>query len=208
MSPSDAPPTPTPPTPPSRRARKKAETRREIYRAAMGLFRERGYDGVTIEAICQAADVARRTFFLHFPAKGMLLYEFNRQVVEDFQASLADPRGSALSELEGLVDLVGERLIADGPVMSAMLREYFTTPLAERVDGRDTDDLYALLLSIFERGQARGEFRSTVSAPLAVMTFLSVSAAVLSGAVFAKDTPPREARRQFFEVVLQGVVAE
>jgi AcrR family transcriptional regulator len=196
------------PAPPSRRARKKAETRREIYRAAMQLFRERGFDGVTIEAICREADVARRTFFLHFPTKGMLLYEFNRQVAEDFTASLSEPRGSALSELEQLVDLVGARLLADGPVMSAMLREYFTTPIANRVGDAETDDLYALLLAIFERGQARGEFRSTVSAPLAVMTFLSVSAAVLSGAVFPKDTRPEEARRQFFEVVLRGMLTE
>jgi len=191
----------------SRRARKKAETRREIYRAAMELFRERGFEGVTIEAICEAADVARRTFFLHFPTKGMLLYEFNRQVAEDFTAA-SGPRGSALAELERLVDTVGDRLVADGPVMGAMLREYFTTPLAARVGETEKDDLYALLMSIFERGQQQGEFRSTISSQLAVMTLLSTSAAVLSGAAFPKDTPREEARRQFFEIVLHGVLAE
>lgn len=190
----------------SRRARKKEGTRRDIYTAAMRLFREQSYEGVTIEAICEGADVARRTFFLHFPSKGMLLYEFNRQIAEDFRARLVEPRGSALSELELLVDTVGDRILADGQVMNAMLREYFTTPIASRVEETTRDDLYALLLSIFERGQARGEFSASISAPLAVMTLLSVSTAVLTGAVFPKGTPREEARRQFFDIVLRGVV--
>src|SRR5271166_402562 len=53
----------------SRRERKRERTRGEIYSAAMNLFLRRGFDAVTIEEICAAADVARATFFLHFPAK-------------------------------------------------------------------------------------------------------------------------------------------
>ncbi len=191
----------------SRRARKKAVTRREIYGAAMRLFRRRGFDAVTIDAICDAADVARGTFFLHFPTKAALLYEWNSEVADDFRARLAEPRGSALAELERLVDMVSERLRADSEIMAALLREYFSTPLPSLTEARARNrDLQDLIEGIIARGQERGELRASVAPALAVATFLSVSNAILSGALPPR-TSDREARRQFFEVVLHGLGA-
>ena len=55
----------------------------------MELFAVRGFEAVTIEAICEAADVARATFFLHFPTKASLLHEWNCQVAAEFSATPA-----------------------------------------------------------------------------------------------------------------------
>jgi AcrR family transcriptional regulator len=51
------------------RARKKLQTRRALIEAAMRLYREKGYDGVTVAAIARQADVAPRTFFGYFESK-------------------------------------------------------------------------------------------------------------------------------------------
>jgi AcrR family transcriptional regulator len=55
--------------PPSRRAAKKAATRRAIQEHALRLFLERGYDATTVEQISTAADVSHMTFFRYFPTK-------------------------------------------------------------------------------------------------------------------------------------------
>lgn len=59
--------------PMGRRERKKLETGRRIYRAAMELFREKGFDATTIDEIARKADVAKGTVFNYFPQKSAFL---------------------------------------------------------------------------------------------------------------------------------------
>lgn len=72
------PPEPTDPTertePPAPttmglRERKRLETRLRIEDEATRLFLDRSFDGVTLEEICEAADISRRTFFNYFSSK-------------------------------------------------------------------------------------------------------------------------------------------
>jgi len=51
------------------RDRKKAATRSALRQAAVRLARQYGPDEVTVKAICDAADVAPRTFFNYFAVK-------------------------------------------------------------------------------------------------------------------------------------------
>ncbi len=56
-----------------RREKRKQEIRTRIEEAAYRLFRARGIEDTSIEQICMEADVARRTFYGHFPNKHSLL---------------------------------------------------------------------------------------------------------------------------------------
>ena len=59
--------------PVGRREKRKQEIRTRIEEAAYQLFRQQGIEETSIEQICVQADVARRTFYGHFPNKHSLL---------------------------------------------------------------------------------------------------------------------------------------
>lgn len=59
--------------PVGRREKRKQEIRSRIEEAAYRLFRTQGIEDTSIEQICVEADVARRTFYGHFPNKHALL---------------------------------------------------------------------------------------------------------------------------------------
>jgi AcrR family transcriptional regulator len=56
-----------------RRNRRAAETRLRLFRAALGLFAERGFSSVTVQEITEAADVGKGTFFNYFESKDHIL---------------------------------------------------------------------------------------------------------------------------------------
>jgi len=55
------------------REEKKAQLKNKLYETALQLFREQGYEETSIRQITELAEVAKGTFFNHFPSKEHLL---------------------------------------------------------------------------------------------------------------------------------------
>ncbi len=83
----------------TRRERKKRQTRDAITTAAFGLFAERGYEAVTVAEIAERADVARATFFSHFPTKDAIVLE---AVGDDDPAVIVAARSPGTTPLAAL----------------------------------------------------------------------------------------------------------
>lgn len=191
----------------TRRARKKQRTRREIFEAAMALSERRGFDGVTVEQICREADVARATFFLHFPGKAALLSELDRRLAAELAERLVEPRGTAVAELRELVEWLGGRWPRHAHAMGAMLREQLATPGAVAAAPPASRALRDVVEGIVRRGQRRGELRRGTSPRLAAAMILAAVAAIFSGAPYEDDdVTPERARSQLLQAVLHGLL--
>ncbi len=185
----------------SRRRRKKDRTRTEIFRAAMDLFSARGFDAVTVESICTAADVAKGTFFLHFASKAALLGEWNRELAAELADRLGDPGDTALSQYRRLADQLGEHWRRRPDFTRALLHQL----LSQRAPAESGQpDLRALVEAVVRRGQERGEFRRNVSASLAAAAFLATCAAVFSAAAERSDAP-EVLRNELLHALLHGL---
>jgi AcrR family transcriptional regulator len=183
----------------SRRARKKDRTRSEIFRAALDLFAARAFEAVTVEQICASADVARGTFFLHFPSKAALLDEWNRELAAELAERLRDPGDSALLQYRTLVEQLGEQWRRRPGAMRALLHAL----LASRAESEPAPDLRALVERVVQRGQERGEFRRNVSARLAAATFLATCAAAFAAA--EPGGSPAAQRNELLHALLHGL---
>lgn len=191
---------------PGRRERKKERTRAQIYRAAMQLFVERGYDEVTIDEICAAADVARGTFFLHFATKDALLGEYGRQAAAELEVLLESSTGSTLTTLEKGLHFLAERATRHAEVVRLVVRETALRPLAvadTTASGRDLAELFA---RVIRRGQRSGELRRGVP-PLLAGAILATSYLAIAGEWAQREDAPDLAllTRQAFDVIRRGI---
>ena len=78
-----------PSRPGSRVQRRVARTRAAIEGAFVHLVLEHGYDRVTVEDICDQADLARATFYAHYPNKEAVLFSVFNRLIEDLMQRVA-----------------------------------------------------------------------------------------------------------------------
>ncbi|MDQ0634883.1 AcrR family transcriptional regulator [Arthrobacter pascens] len=85
------------------RERKRAATRGAITAVARNLTAERGFNGYTVEEVCDLAEISRRTFFNYFPTKedailGHMADEVPAGIFDDFVAAGASSPSGQISE--------------------------------------------------------------------------------------------------------------
>jgi len=79
-----------PPNPPgSRTERRVARTKAAIEDAFVQLVLEHGYERVAVEDISDRADLARATFYAHYPNKEAVLFSVSNRLVEDLMERIS-----------------------------------------------------------------------------------------------------------------------
>ena len=153
-------------SPPSRprtlRERKRQRARDEIYTAALDLLAERPFDEVTVDEICERAEVGRASFFRIYGAKAGLLLEFNHRLAEDArEAVAARPDAGAVERLRVVQRTLVAGWTATGPALREMLRAFLAEAGPALFSAaRDTPahpELLSLVAEIVAEGQRSGE---------------------------------------------------
>ena len=140
-----------------RRERKRQQTLDHLADTAWQLFATQGYESVTMEAIAEAADVAKGTLYKYFPVKEALLrHRFHRELLDslpDLLKELATLPGTA-ERLRGFLARSADWSIRNRDYLGHYLRERDGCPLRPRCPHpqRYRADLQRLCL----RGSAAG----------------------------------------------------
>ena len=161
----------------SRRERKKERVRRRLYRAALDLFPERGYDGTSVQEICDRADVAKGTFFNHFPSKEHVLLAYHDEIKLDVLRELEGGSfGSAAEALATCFAAWARRIAGERTMARIVVRHLFASDLLLDADRRLDRRLRRWLAARVESGIASGELRADLELDL----FLPLVGGILS----------------------------
>jgi AcrR family transcriptional regulator len=145
--------------PVSRHDRRKQETRSRILEAAGELFAEQGYEATKVAEICSRADVARQTFFNHFPAKRDLLLAMFENGVDSLAVNLDAACARADSTRERLAlffaDTVGPALEV-GPFNRDLVAQVLSAG-EQALHPEHAGRISEVFLSLVQRGLERGD---------------------------------------------------
>ncbi|HYD10361.1 MAG TPA: helix-turn-helix domain-containing protein, partial [Acidimicrobiales bacterium] len=140
------------------RARRSRQLRDAMYDAALELFAERSYDEVTVEEICERAEVGRATFFRSYGSKAGLLVELNARLGRRIADRLRGmPDESALAQLWAVQDEVTMAWVDAAPALRTMVLEYLSTTAASNLTEPAGVGAHAAVADVVRRGQATGE---------------------------------------------------
>lgn len=154
--------------------RRENETKQRIRETATHLFRERSFEHVTLNDICEASGVNRHTFYYYFKSKDDLLdhyfdlpWDLSATEVADMLTAdtYIDQLWLITKKFVDFIDHLGMTIVRQVLVQN-MTKDVGTFRPHHRMR-----ELSRLQISIIEKGQAAGQFKN-LSDPTALVVLL------------------------------------
>ena len=199
--------------PPGRREKRKQELRSRIEDAAYKLFKRNGIEETSIEQICVEADVARRTFYGHFPNKHALmggmgisrLYSQSGPMLRDLMLNHSSTR----ARLESMIDYIeanfstykdiDRQLFLMAPVAFAQDKEQ------QRVIGMSAIEGFERLIAAgIEIGDVRTDFSPEILATMVVGTLNTMTTSWSLDSSYPVISRLEEARLMFESLICKS----
>jgi AcrR family transcriptional regulator len=149
------------------REAQRRKTRARVLDAAIVEFQRAGAHSADINAIVEAAGVARSTFYFHFPTREHVLLELIRRD-EDYLAEeisrFLDTRRDLPAVLNEIIRLVVALETRWGPALFRDVISLYFSPAAPKDENWSKHPIFVLLAAEIERARIRGELYDDVDA--------------------------------------------
>ncbi len=197
----------------SLRERQKQRRRERIYRSAIQLFKELGFQQTTAAEIAKASHVSRGTFFNYYPYKEAVLLDYGKELLDRiWQESKAELEAGVppLEVLHRFWDRLAEASEHEiGRELLSHLAHELVNPDPERARAAyEALPLGERLAEILKPLKAAGKLRTDLS--LERMANSIADTYLLAVLRWAGHTPHRSLKEELFKflaIVLEGVLA-
>jgi len=195
------------------RERQKQRRKERIYKTAIQLFRDQGFDRTTADDIAKQSHVSRGTFFNYYPYKEAVLLEYGAELLDeawaDAEARLAegaDPLAVLWGFWERLAELSEGEL---GPELFSRLAYELLNPDPERAAYAYkalplADRVRKLLAPLAESGRLRRDLSLERMSAVLADNFLL---AALRWAAYGAGKNLKEETQKFLTLALEGALA-
>lgn len=195
---------------------------RHILQAALELFAENGYEGVSVHSIAERAGVSKANVFHHFASKEALYLAVLRSASMEWGDEMealanADTPGDFATRLRVMIGNMLQRLCKTQTQSRLMLREILENGAlrAQQLN----DDVFArnfeLEIAIFRRAKAEGDLRADLDPAIAWVMTLSACVFFFQSRDVLRHNPafrhyadtPEDYVDQVCNVLLSGIAA-
>lgn len=165
---------------PRRKPGRPSLSNEELLDKALDLFLEKGFAGTSIDAVCAAAGMAKRTVYARYGDKEKLFKAALSRAIDEWIVPIDHLRAQEVDDLETTLERIGAILVTNvlGPAGLRLLRltnaESVAMPeIALDNVRRGTDPTLAYLTDLFRRRLCRGQ-DAAIDAEAAAQAFLSM----------------------------------
>lgn len=184
-------------------ARKGERTREAIVETALALFKERGFDAVTVDEITKGAGVAKGSFYTYFGAKSdIIVQEFLK--IDDYYRSWAEGNLKRYAGAEARLlaftraQMRYVRDVVGNQSLKVLYANQTIEPGEDKIITSGERQWVSIVKGIVEEGQASGTFRTDLGAErLAALVNRSARAVFLDWCILDGS----------FDLVKEGVAA-
>lgn len=173
--------------------KKENSTKEEILQNAIRLFKEKGYDEVTLRDICKASNISKNTFYYYYDSKDALIKGLFFSLVfleeENIVAlmQIEDPYEQLIYSYKTIIQhyvYIGKEIIKKALVFN------FTQISSENIKDKpkkpEHDFIREVLVGIYKRAQEKEEIRTDVD----VRELIRISLTLLVGTIQIWSTAP------------------
>lgn len=193
----------------TRRVRKGLATRERLYRAALRLFEEQGFEETTVLQITEAADAGKGTFFHHFPTKDHVLAaywdDFNRHILDRFESI---EESSARDRLLAAMAICGEAARSESSMGRLLLSHFFTSPVLAHSDRENEVLLWNWFEGFVRDGVQHGEFRTDADIDSFLHLLIANLSSTANGYFIDGDGDPVELLTKRTRLLLRAIEAD
>ncbi|MEL7564539.1 MAG: TetR family transcriptional regulator [Dehalobacterium sp.] len=191
------------------------ETKKKIYETAHQLFKEYGFENVSVDSIVEMAGVSKGTFYVHFDSKDALIVslinDYVNEVDLDYKSHIESfPAETATSDI--IISLVGK--IADiitGTIGHKNMKNLYKAQITKTIN---TDsvisynrELYKIFSNILSKGIVQGEFKTQL--PVDTLTkhcIIALRGLTYEWCIRYPDFELKEQAVKHFQVLLNGII--
>lgn len=185
-----------------------------ITETALEMFKEEGYDNISIPMICKKAKVSKGTFYYHFQSKDEIIHDY----IQGFLSRVSDIMPellllpSAKEQLWMLLSYACKQTIDMGP---ALLYAHYRTDMAAGLKTLSSTDrtghlygsssFYKMALNLIEKAQSCGEISRANTAEELMQAFSTIIIGIgLDWACKKGNYDQIETLRRFFDIVFHA----
>ncbi|MDQ0340537.1 AcrR family transcriptional regulator [Caldalkalibacillus uzonensis] len=197
----------------TQRQLKALQTKKDLFESAITLFRQKGYDEVSIDDIAERAGTAKGTFYTYFKSKDQVIIEqFNK--IDEQYLQVFKSFNNQQSATEKLMRFVKEQHLYCSHVIGIdLLKIVYYSQIRNKGEAVEVIDenrwLYRLVRNIIEEGQASGEFRTDLSSEeLTRMVVRCMRGTLYDYCLYNGQFDLVEDGQKFFELFINGVLKQ